>query len=65
MPPRGSKRAVSDDVDVDENDENVPPQGRRSQRVKGRKSASREELGIARVNRFSHLSRTGRTSGWQ
>jgi hypothetical protein len=43
MPPRGSKRVISDTA-VEENDENVPPQSRRSGRM--RKNASKSDTGL-------------------
>jgi hypothetical protein len=50
MPPKSSKKVTSNTQVEEENDENVPPQGRRSGRVKGRKSASTEEIGIPRLS---------------
>lgn len=51
MPPRGSKGVVEDVIVIDEeHDENMPRQGRRSERVKGRKSASMADLGTFSFN---------------
>lgn len=47
MPPRGSRKAVADIAVEEENDENLPPQGRRSQRTKARRSASMTDLGLS------------------
>ena len=59
MPARGS-RAIAADITVEEeNDKNIPPQGRRSQRAKGRKSAPVLELGTSTLNIPTHT-----TSAW-
>jgi hypothetical protein len=44
MPPRGSKRVISETAVEEENDENVPPQNRRSGRM--RKNASKSDTGL-------------------
>ena len=36
----------AESISEEENDENVPPTGRRSQRIKGRKGASKFEQGM-------------------
>ena len=42
---RVAARATSDPIMDEENGENIPPQGRRSERVKGRKGASNNNFG--------------------
>lgn len=42
---RVARKAAADGAMDEENEENIPPQSRRSERVKGRKSASKKDLG--------------------
>ena len=57
MPGR-AKGTVADVVVDEENDENIPPQGRRSERVKGRKSASMADLGMSIIEPSAYMVRT-------
>lgn len=57
MPARARGTAV-DIVADDDNEENIPPQGRRSERVKRRKSASMADLGMSMIEPSAYLVRT-------
>jgi hypothetical protein len=57
MPARARGTAV-DIVADDDNEENIPPQGRRSERVKGRKSASIADLGMSIIEPSAYRVRT-------
>lgn len=47
-----------DIVSREGNDENIHPQGRRSERVRGRKSASLADLGMSIIEHSIHMVRT-------